>query len=88
MLRVANGIIESKNTKETDNDRLKQSSRMNFLDDIKNSLWPKKLSRKAGSLFTSMDVCLYHLAGCPKKVRLSSTQVCKLGLQIFTHIFA
>lgn len=87
MLRVANGIIESKNTKETDSDKLKQSSFMNFLNDSKNSLWPKKLARGAGYLFASMNVSLYHLAGRPENIRFSSAHVCKFGLQIFTHIF-
>ena len=87
MLKVANGIIESKNTKETDSDRLKQSSFMNFLNDIKNNLWPKKLTRKAGNLFASMDVSLYHSAGRPENVGFSSANICKFGLQIFTHIF-
>jgi len=35
---VANGIIDSRNTKETDSDRVKQSSSKNFLNDIENNL--------------------------------------------------
>jgi len=35
---VANGIIDSRNTKEMDSDRLKQSSCRNFLKDTANNL--------------------------------------------------
>ena len=84
---MANGIIDSKNTKETDKDRLKQSSNRNFLKDIKNNLWPARLKCKAGNLFASMDVSLYHSAGRPENVGFSSANICKFGLQIFTHIF-
>jgi hypothetical protein len=39
-LRVTNGIIESKKTKEMDNDSVKQSSFMNSLKDMDNNLYP------------------------------------------------
>jgi hypothetical protein len=42
---VANGMIDSKNTKEIDKDKLKQSSCRNFLKDTANNLWPEKFGR-------------------------------------------
>jgi hypothetical protein len=41
-LRVTKGIIESKKTKEMDNDSVKQSSFMNSLKDTDNNLYPLK----------------------------------------------
>lgn len=60
---MANGIIDNKNTKDTDKDNVKQSSRMNFLKDITNNLWPTKLWRKARILATIVDACLFQFAG-------------------------
>ncbi|MCP4625174.1 MAG: hypothetical protein GY850_16875 [bacterium] len=37
-----NGIMDSRNTKETASDKVKQSSCINFLKDITNNLWPIK----------------------------------------------
>ena len=63
---MANGIIDNKNTKDTDNDKLKQSSRKKFLKDMTNNLWPTKLWRKVRILATMVDACLFQSAGRPK----------------------
>ena len=62
---MANGIIDNRNTKDTDNDKVKQSSCKNFLKDITNNLWPTKLWRKAMILATMVDACLFLSAGRP-----------------------
>ena len=43
---MANGIIDSRNTNEMDNDSVKQSSCKNFLKDTATNLWPEKFGRK------------------------------------------
>lgn len=54
-----------------DNDKLKQSSRINFLKDMMNNLWPTKLWRKAITLATMVDACQIQLAGLPKIAALN-----------------
>jgi hypothetical protein len=54
-----------------DNDKLKQSSRINFLKAMMNNLWPTKLWRKAMILATMVDACLFQLAGRPKIAALN-----------------
>jgi hypothetical protein len=66
MLKVENGIIDNRNTKDTDNDKVKQSSRKNFLKDMTNNLWPTKLWRRVRILATMVDACLFQSAGRSK----------------------
>jgi hypothetical protein len=57
--------MDIKNTKDTDNDRVKQSSCRNFRKDMTNNLWPTKLFRKARIFATMVDACLFQRAVRP-----------------------
>ena len=59
---MENGIIDNRNTKDTDNDNVKQSSRKNFLKDMTNNLWATKLWRRVRILATMVDACMFQSA--------------------------
>ncbi len=80
MLRVENGIIDNRNTKDTDNDNVKQSSFKNFLKDMTNNLWATKLWCNVRILATMVDACMFQTAG--RSIIAASNCTCRKNYPI------